>query len=147
MSDLLGPKTLRSFPKPWLVILALVGAIWPGAVCAQTIAGAPSLALKSGETIELTDLSWVTSNCSSILKATPTVEILEGPPGVAVSIKDAMVVPRWQNCAKRVPGGKLMITADKLEDDGRAALTVRITFKTKDGDRKLAQSYNLSLFP
>ena len=103
---------MRFFPRSCLAILALVGAIWPGAVCAQTVAGAPSLALKSGETLELGDLSLVTSNCSSLLKATPTVEILEGPPGVAVSVKDAMVVPRWQNCAKRVPGGKLMIAGN-----------------------------------
>ena len=143
---LLGPNKLRIFRRSWLVVLALVVAGGLD-VRAQTVADVPSIALKSGEATELGDLSWVTSNCSSLLTGTPTVEIIDGPPGVTLAVKDAMVMPRAQNCAKRVAGGKLMIIAEKIEDASRSALTIRVTYKTKDGERKFSQTYNLSLFP
>jgi hypothetical protein len=81
------------------------------------------------------------------LNGTPTVEIVDGPPGVSVAVKDAMVVPRWLNCAKPVPGGKLMISAKDIEDASYTRLTIRVTFKTKDGERQRSEVYNLSLFP
>jgi hypothetical protein len=113
---------------------------------AQTVIGSPSVALKNGETLELAHVYWV-SHCKSILKATPEAEILDGPSGVSVAVKEAMVLPRLANCGNRVPGGTLMITAKDIDDQSYSKLTVRITFKTKDGDRKFSQVYNVSLFP
>ncbi len=113
---------------------------------AQTVVGSPSVALKSGETLELGHLYWV-SHCKSILKATPEVEVLDGPPGVSVAVKEAMVLPRLQNCGNRVPGGTVTITAKDIDDQSYSKLTLRITYKTKDGDRKFSQVFNLSLFP
>ena len=60
------------------------------------------LALKSGESTELTDLYWVNSSCKSMLKGTPEVEILDGPSSVTASIKSASVLPRVTGCAKAV---------------------------------------------
>jgi hypothetical protein len=70
---------------------------------AQTITGSPSLALKNGESVEVGNV-YYTINCRSMLKGTPQVEVLEGPPGVTATIKESMVLPRWGNCANRVPG-------------------------------------------
>ena len=116
------------------------------ALRAQTLIGAPTLALKSGETLEVGKVYWV-SHCKSLLKSPPEVEILDGPPGVSVSIKQEMVLPRYQQCGNRVPGGMLMVTAKDIEDQSYTRLTIRVTFKTKDGERKLSQVYNLSLIP
>jgi hypothetical protein len=102
--------------------------------------------LKSGETQELGNVYW-TINCRSLLKSTPQVEVLEGPPGVNVTIKEGMVLPRWNSCSSRVPGGTLVITAKEIEDPSYSAMTIRVTFKTKDGERKLSQVYNVSLIP
>jgi hypothetical protein len=113
---------------------------------AQTIWGSHTLALKSGETIELGQLYWVVG-CRSLLTGTPEAEVLQGPPQVSVTVKQEMVFPRVQQCASRVPGGKLMITAKEIEDPSHTNLTVRITYKTKDGDRKLSHVYNLRLLP
>ena len=104
------------------------------------------IALKSGETADLGVLYYI-SNCKSILKATPGAEIIDGPPGVSVSVREEMVLPRRQNCAKRVAGGTLVISAKDIEDESFTRLTVRITYKTKDGDRKLSQVYKIALFP
>src|SRR5262249_5603414 len=116
------------------------------AAAAQTLVGATSIALKSGETAELGQLYWVI-NCRSQLKATPTVEIVDGPPGVSVTVKDAMVVPRFQGCAKPVAGGKVTIAAREIDDYSYSRLTLRITYRTRDGDRQASAVYNLSLFP
>jgi hypothetical protein len=113
---------------------------------AQTILGSPTVALKSGETTEL-GLVYYIARCRSILTSTPEAEILEGPSQVAVSVKQEMVLPRYQQCASRVPGGKLMITAKEIEDPSYSSLTIRVTYKTKDGERKLSQVFNLHLLP
>jgi hypothetical protein len=105
-----------------------------------------SLALKNGETIELGPLYFV-SHCKSILKSTPEAEILEGPPGVSVDVKEAMVLPRAQQCGNRVAGGILTVTAKDIEDPSYSKLTVRVTYKSRDGDRKVSVNYNLSLIP
>ena len=55
---------------------------------AQTISGTPGIALKSGESFELGDAYWISSTCNSMLVGTPEVEILDGPPGVTVTVKD-----------------------------------------------------------
>jgi hypothetical protein len=113
---------------------------------AQTITGSATIALRSGESAEMGDIYWVT-NCRSNLKSTPEVEILDGPPGISVAIKAAMVTPRAQRCSNQVPGGKLVISAEKIEDPSYTPLTIRITYHTRDGDRKSGLVYNLSLFP
>jgi hypothetical protein len=105
-----------------------------------------SLALKSGESTELGSVWWVV-NCRSIMIGLPEVEILEGPPGLALSIKEAMVIPRRLNCASPVPGGILVATAKDVTDPVQGKLVYRIKYKTKDGDRQLANTYNVSLFP
>lgn len=112
----------------------------------MTVAGSASIALKSGESTEVGDVYYI-SNCRSLLKGTPEVEVLDGPPGVSASIKEAMVLPRWQSCANRVQGGTLVISAKDIEDPSYTRLTIRILYKTKDGDRKRSHVFNLSLIP
>ena len=46
-------------------------------------------------------------NCQSILIGNPTVEILEGLEEIDVTVKPDKILPRAQNCAKEVPGGKV----------------------------------------
>jgi hypothetical protein len=112
----------------------------------RTIAGSPTVALKSGETIEL-GVVYLVTNCRSVLTSTPEAEVLAGPSQVTVSVKQEMVLPRAQQCASRVSGGKLMITAKEIEEPSYSNLTVRITYKTKDGERKYSQVFNLHLLP
>ena len=133
-------------PAIVLVLSLLMGASMATAASAQSLIGAPTISLKSGETAELANLYWVV-NCRSQLKATPTVEIVDGPPGVSVSVKDAMVVPRFQGCAKPVAGGKVTIAANEVEDYSYSRLTIRVTYRTRDGERQAIAVYNLSLFP
>lgn len=105
-----------------------------------------SYALKSGETVEIMDLYWVT-NCRYLLTSPPEVTVLDGPPGVTASATEAMVTPRYQQCAKPVKGAKLKLSADKIEDQSYSIMTLRIKYKTKDGERERSFTFNIALFP
>jgi hypothetical protein len=105
-----------------------------------------AIALKNGESAELGTVWWVV-NCRSIMVGMPEVEILEGLPGLTLSIKEAMVLPRRLNCANQVPGGILVATAKDVSDPVQGTLIYRIKYKTKDGDRQVSNTYKVSLFP
>jgi hypothetical protein len=124
--------------------IALVGD--RPAAHAQMLDLAPTLALKNGESFELGPLYWV-SHCKSLLTSTPEAEVLDGPPGVTVSVKDAMVIPRRQNCTNKVAGGIVSVAAKDIQDPGTGQLTVRFTYKTRDGERKFSQVFNISVLP
>jgi hypothetical protein len=139
----IGAKT--AFAISSLLLMFFVSG---GGAQAQTIQRTVhDIALKSGESSELGDVYFITSNCKSLLKSTPEVEILDGPPGVTVTIKPAKVVPRYHSCANPVSGGKLMITATDIQDHSYTRMVLRINYKTLNGDRQGSANVNVALFP
>ena len=128
----------------------LVCAIAFGNIYAQSnMPTAPqirTIALKSGETTELGNVSWVV-NCKPISLGAPAVEVLEGPPELTLTIRPGMVVPRAQGCANEVPGGTVVAAAKDVHEKKTARLVFRVKVKTKDGDRQSAQTYSVELFP
>ena len=46
-----------------------------------------------------------------------------------------------------VPGGKLVISAQGVEDYSRTRMVLRIKLKTSLGDRQYTHDVNISLFP
>jgi hypothetical protein len=104
------------------------------------------LALKSGESVEVGPVYYI-ANCRSIMVGMPELEILEGPELITLSIKEGMVLPRKFNCANRVPGGTIVLTAKQVSEPVQSKLTFRVKYKTKDGDRQTSVVRNLSLFP
>jgi hypothetical protein len=136
--------------KP-LVTLAVFGLVFFGSaigVGAQTIYFSVfNVALKNGESIQLGDVYYISTECRSLLTGTPEVEIMDGPPGVEVTVKKAMVVPRSVGCAKEIPGGKIMISANDIEDYSHTRMVVRIKYPTKSGDILRSRHINVTLFP
>ena len=128
--------------------VAAAAACWSGTAHAQFrhLIGSGTIIIKSGETLELSQVYWVV-HCRSLLKSVPEVEVLDGPQQISVSVKEAMVLPRQQSCSKKVPGGMLVITAKDIEDPSYTHLAVRVTYDTKDGVRKFGHVYNLQLVP
>ena len=109
--------------------------------------GREAIVLKSGETIEMGNLFWAV-NCRSLLKGPPTVEVLEGPSEVTVSVRVQNVIPRKLNCAKEISGGMLLFTAAKeikAKIEGR--MTIRIKYPTIDGERENGREFNIVVFP
>lgn len=103
--------------------------------------------MKSGESVELGDVYFINTNCKSLLKSTPEVEIMDGPPGVTATINAAKVIPRGYSCANPIAGGKLVITAKDVQDVSYTRMVLRINYKTLDGDRQRSENVNISLFP
>lgn len=128
--------------------IGVAGALCGTGARAQNmmIPGAQTMALKSGESEEVIDLYYV-QNCISLLNSPPQVEVVDGPPGVTASLKEDMVLPRFQKCPGKVKGAKLMVSAGTVEDPSFSQLTVRVTFDTREGIRKQTFVINLSLIP
>ncbi len=131
---------------PLIFCLAIAGIVDGAGAQAQTITGSASIALKSGESVDVGEVFYVI-NCKSLLRSTPEVEILDGPPGVTATVKEKMVLPRGGHCANRVPGGLLVLTAREIEDASYTPITLRVIYRTKDGERKFSRVFNLSLLP
>lgn len=139
---------LLSNPIAAFASFALACCLGGSVASAQTIQlSVSNIALKNGETMEFGDVYLISTDCRSLLTGTPGVEIMDGPPGVSVAIKQAMVVPRGHSCAKPVTGGKMIITAKDIEDYSRSSMVLRVTYKTRDGDRQRSQHINVTLFP
>lgn len=137
----IGSKTALLFAS--LLVVALGGSAQ-----AQTIQfTVRDIALKSGESTEFGDLYFIGTNCKSLLKDTPAVEILDGPPGVTAVVNVAKVVPHAYGCASPVAGGKLVISAGDIKDYSYTRMVLRITYKTLDGERQRSQDINIALFP
>lgn len=131
-----------------LSVLALGFILGSGGSNAQTIQQAMSdIVLKNGETMEFSDIWWISNDCRSLLISTPEVEIMEGPPGVSAVIKPAKIVPRTFGCANAIPGGKLIITATDIEEYSRSNLVLRVTYKSRNGVRQRSKHIRVTLYP
>jgi hypothetical protein len=136
------PKQLTAIVAA--VVLAGAVPVVNGAADAQNTPR--QLAVKNGETIDLGPVYYV-SNCRSIMVGLPEVEVLEGPTGVTVAIREEPVLPRRQSCAAKVAGGTLTLTANGVTERAEARLTYRVKYQTKDGPREASNSYLVSVFP
>jgi hypothetical protein len=104
------------------------------------------IALKDGESIDLLPV-FGERRCQSILTATPTVEVLEAPPEVKVTVREEMVMPRRAACKDKIKGGVVVVTANGVKARSEGKLTFRIKYKGKDGERQTAHTYNVTLLP
>lgn len=131
-----------------LAAAALAGCLGSSFVGAQTIqAAVRDIALRNGESTEFADVWWISNDCRSLLIGTPEVEIMEGPPGVSVVIKPAKVVPRAVSCANAIDGGKMIISANGIEEHSRSTMVLRVTLKTRNGVRQRSEHIRVALFP
>ncbi|MBX9776408.1 MAG: hypothetical protein K2Y71_18675 [Xanthobacteraceae bacterium] len=126
----------------------LASFLTTGIVNAQTIqADVRNIVLKNGETTEFGDLWLISRDCKSLMMGTPEVEVMDGPPGVVVEVRPAKVVPRGLSCANPIAGGKLFMAAKAVEEYSNSTMVLRITYKTRNGDRQFGQHVKVTLFP
>jgi hypothetical protein len=139
-------RPMMAIPTQSTAILAavLLTAVGLGQAGAQDVLR--RIAVKNGESVDLGVVYWV-ANCHSIMVGLPEIEMLEGPPGVTLSIREEPVLPRRQGCADKVPGGTVVLTAKEVTERSDTKLTYRVKYKIKDGPRQTSQSYMISLFP
>ena len=130
----------------FLAVLGLGAAAFAGSSTAGAQEALPRISLKSGETMDLRSVYFF-RNCRSILKETPTIEVLEGPEELTLTIKPEMVIPRDKNCSSPVEGGTVVVKVGEVKAAKEAKLTYRVKYKTLEGERQNARVYLVSLFP
>jgi translation elongation factor EF-1alpha len=106
----------------------------------------PSIALKSGETVDLMPV-YGERHCRSILTETPKVEVLEAPPEIKVTVREEMVSPRRGACKDKIKGGVVVVTASDVKARTEGKLTFRVKYKAERGEKQTAHTYNVTLFP
>jgi hypothetical protein len=131
----------RTLVSGLLICAGVAGA------CAQEIQSPRLITLKSGESVELRNYSFVTANCQSIMIGTPALDVLEGPEEISLTLKEGTVTRREPNCTATVPGGKVVATAKDIKEPKEAKLTIRLNYHTKNGDRQSSNAYIVQLFP
>ncbi|MFM2050628.1 MAG: hypothetical protein RL682_1119 [Pseudomonadota bacterium] len=109
-------------------------------------AAAQSVALKSGESTDLGAVYWVES-CQSIVNSFIGVEILEGPPGVVIALREQPVRARRQNCPNEVPGAIVTITAKEVTEKTSATIRYRVKYDTEDGKKQSNHTVKIDLYP
>src|ERR1700730_17527591 len=93
------------------LILAVVYSIFTVGISNAQTPPLATYAAKAGETIDLGPIYWVNSQtCQSLATAKSDVEILEGPPGLTIEVKEDMVIPTSINCKNKVKGGRVTLT-------------------------------------
>src|SRR5258708_16917589 len=111
-----GRKPMGIWPNTFLEILGVGIATFLGTAAGDAQEEeVPRISLKSGETIELRNVSFI-RNCRSILKETPVIEVLEGPEELTLTIKPAMVVRRSDNCSNPVAGRSEQLSLRRTTD-------------------------------
>jgi hypothetical protein len=139
-------KTVRPLTSSAFAILYFAIAVFVGAAGARAQQNPQHIALKSGESVELRDYSFI-ANCRSIMVGTPALDVLEGPEELSLALREGMVIRRDRGCSTAVPGGKVVATAKDVKEPKEARLTIRLNYKTKDGERQSSSEYIVSLFP
>jgi hypothetical protein len=128
-------------------LLLLGFAVLVGAADASAQDSPPRIILKSGESVELRNYSFVTRTCQSLMIGTPALEVLEGPEEISLSLKAGTVTRHEPSCTATVPGGKVVATAKEVKEPKEAKLTIRLNYHTKEGDRQSSNVYIVQLLP
>jgi hypothetical protein len=105
-----------------------------------------SMALKSGETVDLGPVYWI-AKCGSILTGLPVAEIMEGPAEISATVAPAMVLPRAQGCAKEIKGARLSVTAKEVTQKVDGPLVIRVKYPTKEGEKQSTRFYHVVIYP
>ena len=128
-------------------LAALSLAIIGGATIGSAQQDVRRIALKSGESVELRNYSFIVANCQSIMIGNPTLDVLEGPEELTMTLKEEPVIRRDRGCSTPVPGGKVVAKAKEVKEAKEAKLTIRLNYNTKDGPRQSSSVFLISLFP
>jgi hypothetical protein len=102
--------------------------------------------LKSNESIDLFAVYWV-KDCKSLLTSFAGVDVMDGPPGVTLSIREQDVLPQRQGCPSKVPGGIVAASVKDISAKLSGSLRFRVRYNTTDGLKYSNHTVQLSLFP
>jgi hypothetical protein len=146
-----APDVKRWVKQEWLLRDA-IGRVVSNSVQEITkfgfTGGPPEISVKSGESADLGEVYWINGACLSILKAFLGVEILEGPAGVSLKIREEDIHPARAQCANStVRGGVVVATVGNVTEKTTATLHYRVRYSVPDGEKQTTHTRVLNLNP
>ena len=112
-----------------------------GAASAQDV-----VSIRKGESVDLGEVYWQRS-CKSMLISFQGVDLLEGPPGLSVSIRQQPVHARRQGCPHQIDGGMVVLTAQDVPEKFEGTIIYRVRYATWDGDKHSTHRRSVIAFP
>lgn len=109
-------------------------------------ASGQDVSLKTGESVDLGSVYWQ-RNCLSTLKRIAGVDVLDGPRGIELTVREESVMARKQNCPNKLPGGVVVLTAKEIPTKFSGTIKYRVRYETEDGDKQSSHSKEIALFP
>ena len=128
------------------ILVATVAAMLAMPAQAQQTVS-PTYVAKPGETINLGPVMWVsTTTCQSLAVAKTDFEILSGPPGLKVEVREAMVIPNSiGNCKNEVKGAYVWLTVPADIESSNAHIIARVTHHDRNGPQQRGMAFNLMI--
>jgi hypothetical protein len=111
-----------------VLLLAGVAAGFLGASAAHAQATVAQTSVKPGGSADIFPVYWVNS-CMSQLQFFRGVDILSGPPGLTLSLRQQDVMAARQGCTNPVPGAIVVVSAGPQATGGPLRFRVRYTLK------------------
>jgi hypothetical protein len=132
--------------------IAAVTALYFFAAAAKaqdSIAPLQLFSLKSGETLPIRVIFYVTPACESLFLAFEGIDILEGPPELSLRFEPGKIyaVTTARSCPTLVDGGTLMATAKPITERIDTPLTFRVRIATQQGPVPFTMRYRVLIFP
>jgi hypothetical protein len=119
--------------------LALLFAGIPSASWAQ------DYSVKNGETIDLYPVYWV-GNCQSRLLKFEGIDLLEGPPGIVLKLREQKVFAVRQNCPNPIPGAIVTLTVQNVASKFSGTVAFRVRYFTEDGSKQSSHKIKLDIY-
>ena len=106
-----------------------------------------TLSLKNGEKADYGPVFWI-SNCQSRLVKFAGIDMLDGPPGLTLSLREESVAPLARyKCSNKVPGAIVVLSANGFTSKYSGTISFRVRYLTEDGAKQSSHKANVEVFP
>ena len=128
-------------------VMTIVLGIAAFGVVAPASAQNDTVAVRSGERADVRTVYWVDASCSSRLVRFRGIDVLQGVPGVTLSIREEKVFASRWHCPEKVPGGTVVLSASEVASKASGTLEFRVLYDTQDGPRQSYHKIDVVLYP
>lgn len=130
------------------VLIALVGVLSLLAGFGGQAEAQQTYSLKNGESVELHSVFWINNSCQSRLLKLLGIDMLDGPPGLTLSLREGSVAPSARyNCSNKVPGAMVVLTANGVTAKYQGTISYRVRYSTQDGNTQSSHTAKVQVFP
>jgi len=108
------------------------------------------ISIKSNESADLGPVYWLERvHCGSQLIDFAGVDLLEGPPGITLSIRkqDVIAVNNGPCTGAKLPGGVVIATVKEVPEKASVVIKYRVRYNTSYGVQQSNHTRQINLYP